>query len=242
MIEKNTGEFDYNMDDIRDTGEFDYNMDDIRDTGEFDYNMDGIRDTGEFDYNMDDIRNTGELGYDMQGARTMRSSYNTGSLHTGPKRPGYAGILKYVVSAVIIAYIVVLMIFTSGSTKSFTQVEKAVEASLDTSNLKQVDVQGLKRYYGLNSADYEGVMLYSSQVSMSTEEVLLIKVKNEKQVQQVKDAVQKRLDNRKKDFDGYAPEQVKLIEQAQLSVRGKFIFLAVAPKAEAYKDAFANSL
>lgn len=162
--------------------------------------------------------------------------------NTQRRGPGKNMILKYFVLVMIIAYIVFLMIYTSGSTKSFDKIEKAVESSLDTENLTKVDVQGLKRYYGLNSADYDGVMLYSSQKSMSTEEVLLIKVKNDGQMQHVRDAVQKRIENRKNDFEGYAPEQVKLLEQAQLSVRGKYLFLAIAPKAEAYKDAFAKSL
>ena len=232
MIERNT------------TGNLGHDMEENPGTGDLGYDMEGIPGTGDLGYDMERLSNTGNPGYDMDSLRSTGSigrSTDRG-YKEGKRRLGRAGILKYVVSAVIIAYIVVLMIFTSGSTKSFAQVEKAVEASLDTSNLKPVGGMGLKRYYGLNSADYEGVMLYSSEVSMSTEEVLLIKVKNEDQVRQVKDAVQKRLENRKKDFDGYAPQQVKLIEQAQLSVRGKFVFLAVAPKAEAYKDAFAKSL
>lgn len=157
-------------------------------------------------------------------------------------RPGYAEILKYCVLILIVAYIVVLMVFTSGSTKPFEKIEKAVENVLNTENIEKADVQGLKRYYGLNSADYDGVMLYTSIASMSAEEVLLIKVKDSAQVQSVKEAVQKRLENRKNDFEGYAPKEAKLIEQAQLSVRGNYIFLAVAPKAETYKDAFAKSL
>lgn len=160
----------------------------------------------------------------------------------GKNFPGVAELLKYVVLGLIIAYIVVLMVYTSGSTKPYGEIEKAVESVLDTENLKKADVQGLKRYYGLNGADYDGVMLYTSIASMSTEEVLLIKTKDEAQVQHVKEAVERRLENRKNDFEGYAPEQVKLIDEAQLSVRGRYVFLAVAPKAESYKEAFANSL
>lgn len=217
------------------------------------------RSTGRFHFEYDDDLNENNLGLDdldpdiseydgidRNGSGSPdRDEFGRGSVRRNkPQRrgPGKNMILKYVVSAMIIAYITVLMIFTSGSTKPFDKIEKAVESSLDTENLKKADVQGLKRYYGLNGADYDGVMLYSSEKSMSTEEVLLIKVKNEGQMQRVKDAVQKRIENRKNDFEGYAPEQVKLLEQAQLSVRGKYLFLAIAPKAEAYKDAFANSL
>ncbi|MGC4019048.1 MAG: DUF4358 domain-containing protein [Muricomes sp.] len=174
------------------------------------------------------------------------NSYSKGGYYRRPvkrtKGPGFAEILKYFILAGIVGYIVFLMIFTSGSTKPFEQIEKAVEDSLDMENLKKADVQGLKRYYGLNSADYDGVMLYTSKSSISTEEVLLIKVKHDGQMQQVEDAVQERIESRKNAFQGYAPKQVKLLEQAQISVRGKYLFLAVSSKAESYKEAFMKSL
>lgn len=173
---------------------------------------------------------TGRVGFDSTGSKRKR------------KMPRYAEILKYVVLGVMIAYIAMLMIYTSGSTKPFTKIEKALEAVLDTENLVKADSQGLKRYYGLNSADYEGVMLYTSKASLSAEEVLLVKVENDGQMQAVKDAVQRRLESRKNDFEGYAPKESQMIGEAQLSVRGEYLFLAVAPKAESYKEVFAKSL
>ena len=135
-----------------------------------------------------------------------------------------------------------LLIFTSGSTKSFAAVEKKVEASLDTKAMKKAGVQGLKRYYGLNSADYEGVMLYTAESSMSAQEILLVKTKTTEQAEEVKAAVEQRRANRRNDFDGYAPKQVQLLDSAQLKVRGDYIFLAVAPKADEYRAAFSKSL
>ena len=41
-------------------------------------------------------------------------------------------VIKYALVAVIVVYVALLLIFTSGSTKSFAAVEKKVEASLDT--------------------------------------------------------------------------------------------------------------
>ena len=80
-------------------------------------------------------------------------------------------VIKYALVAVIVVYVALLLIFTSGSTKSFAAVEKKVEASLDTKAMKKAGVQGLKRYYGLNSADYEGVMLYTAESSISAQEI-----------------------------------------------------------------------
>lgn len=151
-------------------------------------------------------------------------------------------IYKYLTVVVILVYVVLLMAYTSGSTKPFGQVAEKVEASLDKENLAEQDSQALKRYYGLNSADYKGVMFYSSEFSVSAEEVLMIETKNEKQVQEVRDAVDERIESRKRNFDGYAPEEVQLLDNAQIKVRGNYIFLAVAPKAEEYSAVFAESL
>ena len=132
-------------------------------------------------------------------------------------------IMKYVVFAAVLVYIAVLMAYASGSSRPFEEVEAAVSSALKDSGLKEMDSQMLKRNFGLNSADYAGVMYYASESSMSAEEVLLIRVSSDKQVQEVTDAVNERIDSRINAFEGYAPEQVKLLEDAQQSVRGIYL-------------------
>lgn len=151
-------------------------------------------------------------------------------------------IMKYVVFAAVLVYIAVLMAYASGSSRPFEEVEVAVSSALKDSGLKEMDSQMLKRNFGLNSADYAGVMYYASESSMSAEEVLLIRVSSDKQVQEVTDAVNERIDSRINAFEGYAPEQVKLLEDAQQSVRGRYIFFAVASDAEEYRAVFDSSL
>lgn len=156
--------------------------------------------------------------------------------------PGFARIMRYVVLALIIIYVALMLIYTSGSNKPFDKVEKAVEKSLDLSNLTKQDSSKFKRNFGLNAADYEGVMYYSSEFSISAEEVLLVKVHSQEQVQEVTDAIDKRIESRKNDFQGYAPEQEKLLDDSVQSVRGTYIFFASAPKANKYLNAFSKSL
>lgn len=158
------------------------------------------------------------------------------------KRLSMPEIMKYVTLGLIVAFVVLLMINMSGSNAPFADVAKAVEQSLDQSNLTKQGDQMLKRSFGLNSADYEGVMYYSSEFNMSAEEVLLIKVKDEGQVRAAADAIESRIAARKEAFDGYVPEEVKLLDDAKLSIRGKYIFFAVAPKADTYLSVFSQSL
>ena len=159
-------------------------------------------------------------------------------------KPRITGIIigKYVSLLVLIAFIVWLALFQSGSTKSFEEVSQALQESIDDAELVMKGSQEFKKYYGLNSADYEGVLFYTSEFSMSAKEVLLVKMKNEHQIEQVKNAIEARLEDRKNSFEGYEPEQVQLLNEAAYVVRGNYIFLAVSPDAEIYRQAFEKSL
>lgn len=158
------------------------------------------------------------------------------------KRPDVSGIMKYVVFLFIIVFVVVLMMYTSGSSKSFDDVRQSVEAALDTESLTEQEASVFKRNFGLNAADYTGVMYYSTGANISAEEILLIKVRSEDQIQEVTNAIDERVESRINDFEGYAPDEVKLLEDARQSVRGTYIFFAASEKADDYLSAFANSL
>lgn len=158
------------------------------------------------------------------------------------KGQGAAHIMKFVVFALIIGFVVLLMLFASGSNKPFEEVSKSVEDSLDTEALTAQDAAMFKRNFGLNAADYAGVLYYSSGASMSAEEVLLVKVNRDSQVQEVVDAINERIDSRISDFEGYAPDEVKLLEDARQSVRGTYIFYVCSPDADKYLSVFSGSL
>ena len=144
-------------------------------------------------------------------------------------------VMRYVTFLLIVGFVALLLIYTSGSNRPFEEVEQLVEASLKKDNLALQDGSALKRNFGLNAA-------YSSEFSISSEEVLLIKVKNESQTAEVSEAIEERIKMRTNDFEGYAPESVQLLESAKQSVRGKYVFFAAAPEAEKYLEVFNNSL
>ena len=157
------------------------------------------------------------------------------------KRQRMISAMKYIVLAIIVGYLVILMLYASGSKRAFSEVSKAVSSVLDSKELVQMDDQMLKRNYGLNSADYKGVLYYSSPSSISAAEVLVIQV-NDAQIENVTNAIAQRKAQRMEDFDSYLPEQVKLLEDAQESIRGRYIFFAVSSKASEYRSAFDKSL
>lgn len=154
----------------------------------------------------------------------------------------FAGIMKYVSFVLIIAFVVLLMMYVSGSSKPYEKVRESVESVLDKGSLTEQSMTALKRNFNLNAADYAGVMYYSTGANISAEEILLVKVKNDGQIQKVTEAVEQRIESRINDFEGYAPDEVRLLEDARQSVRGNYIFYACSPEADTYMSAFNSSL
>ena len=96
------------------------------------------------------------------------------------RRAGVAEVMKYVIFAVIIGLCRTAADVTSGSSRSFDEVADSVRVSAGHRDAySEMNDQALKRNFGLNSADYDGVLYYAAESSMSAEEVLLIKVKSD---------------------------------------------------------------
>ena len=100
----------------------------------------------------------------------------------------------------------------------------------------------IKRLYGLNPADYDGVMLKYPSTNMDVNEVLLVKLKNLDQQKPVTEAVEARLATQKKNFDGYGTDQYSILEKSEVDVRGNYILFVVAKKPGPIVKAFESSL
>lgn len=153
-----------------------------------------------------------------------------------------ADIYKYITFFAFLFYIGVLLIYSSGSTKSFEEVAENIEAGLETDSLTKQNVQALKRYYGLNGADYEGAALYMAEDSISVEEILVVKAKSDRQVHMIRDAARERVNSRKNSLENVSPEQVKVLDEAQVLVRGRFVFFVISENAQEYAGLFTESL
>ena len=151
------------------------------------------------------------------------------------------GLCKYVLLFCIIAYIYCVYSYSSTKDVPFEKTKEALLNSMNDEsiqNLMDVSSRGLKRYYGFNAAEYDGVMMYIGNNGLSAEEILLIKVNDEKQMNELEAAIKQRMKTRIKDFENYAPDQAQLLREAELIIKGKYIFLAVSENADKYKRVF----
>lgn len=151
-------------------------------------------------------------------------------------------ILKYGMVVILVIYVAVLLSMEGGGKTPVKTVHKAIMARTDTKGMTRGTTQDLKKYYGLNAKDYEGVILYIPDDVMSVNELLVVKVKDENQAQIVEKAAQKRLDTQLKSFEGYGAKQTKLIKSAVLEERGVYVLFVISKDADAMYGAFKKSL
>ena len=142
-------------------------------------------------------------------------------------------------SAAVAAVISLIWMF-GGNTVSNADpldVAEAVIETIDMENMLEADNQLIKRFYGLDPASFEGCILYYPTTNMMAEEVLIVKLKDMGQQEQVRAAIEKRLQTQKTTFEGYGVEQFEMLESnAVIEVRGNFILFVVnANSAEAQK-------
>ena len=144
---------------------------------------------------------------------------------------------RWVVLAVAV---ISLMIMFGGDTVSNADpadVEAAVLAEIDMTNMLQGDNKMIKRFYGLDPAAFDACILYYPTTNMMAEELLIVKLSDVSQQETVRKAVEARIATQKNTFEGYGVEQFEMLSNnAVVEVRGNYVLFVVnAASAEAQK-------
>lgn len=152
------------------------------------------------------------------------------------------GFVKYILLILLAVFIVGLMRGDKISNAKIEDVAEKVTKAVDMTDLSAADNRTVRRLYGINVNDYEGVSLYVSDSNMKVEEVLIVKLRDVSQADGVETAVRERVDTQLQSFEGYGPEQCKLLNDHVLDTEGNYILFIVNQKAQAADQAFQKSL
>ncbi len=144
------------------------------------------------------------------------------------------------------ALLVSLLLMFGGnrvSTADPLEVAAAVTGTIDMTNMLEGDNKMVKRFYGLDPAAFESCILYYPTTNMMAEELLIVKLKDLSQQEQVRSAVEKRIATQKTTFEGYGVEQFELLStKAVVEVRGNYILFVVNAASAAALDAFLGAI
>lgn len=157
-------------------------------------------------------------------------------------KENWLSFIRYGMLMLLVVFIVALLGADKTSETKIETVEKAVEKEVPLTGMHSVQSQMVKRLYGLNVNDYEGVVLYISDSNMGAEELLIVKLADTSQAEAVESAIQTRIENQENSFEGYGVEQYQLLQEHVLDVEGNYVFFMVHKEAQKAQKAFLNNL
>jgi hypothetical protein len=147
---------------------------------------------------------------------------------------------------VVLVAVVSLIIMFGGNTVSSADpadVEAAVTAQIDMTNMLPGDNQMIKRFYGLDPSQFEACILYYPTTNMMAEELLIVKLSDLSQQEAVRSAVEARIATQKNTFEGYGVEQFDMLtNHCVVEVRGNYILFVVNPSVDAARKAFLKAI
>ena len=120
---------------------------------------------------------------------------------------------------------------------SLTAVDDMFIRSFSTEGMEPARDMRFKRSYGLNAADYEEVLYYVPDNTMSVNEFLIVKCFDSADTADVVSACEERIAAQKRSFDGYGTNQTALLNQAELYVSGRYVCLFVSEHAAEWLSA-----
>ena len=147
--------------------------------------------------------------------------------------------------ALLLALVIAVIVFVSGkgdSKAEFEDVAQAVSRYLTSDQMEKGSDRYLKKIYGLNASDYEDVLIYVPTTNMSAQEMLLIKLASRDQSEAVEAAIQERIDSQYNIYEGYAPEQVDMLDRAIVDPQGNYILYISCDDPIKIDEVFRNSL
>lgn len=151
-------------------------------------------------------------------------------------------VIRYGLILFLIVMAIILLTGNRESSASFESVSSKVQASITSDLMQESPVRYLKKNFGLDPADYDGVLIYTPSTNMHANEVLLVKLKSTAQADMVEQAIRERIDSQIHIFEGYAPEETALLQNAVVDVRGNYILYVTDSQADSIDEVFRNSL
>lgn len=104
---------------------------------------------------------------------------------------------------------------------------KIAEASAFEDKLEKVDSEMIMENYNFSSDEIEKLVSYQGS-GASSEEIVILQVKDKSKLDSVKENINTRLQERKEAFESYLPKEVGKIENNILIVKGNYVILCIS--------------
>lgn len=140
-------------------------------------------------------------------------------------------ILIFIIVVVIVAVVLAVMFIPRNSKNIQINIQdlasKIAESGSFEDQLMQVDSEMVIEDYNFSSDEINELVSYQGSGATS-EEIVILQVKDKSQINDVKSKIDTRLAERKEAFESYLPEEVGKIDNNILKVEGNYVILCIA--------------
>ena len=184
------------------------------------------------------------------GAASHKKAGNTGARKDG--KPGSASvsgrsgrpsrttdrthIFLILAEAAAAVFILAAVILTSGrrirNDVTLSELETAVFSEIGEGNaFSPRDAMALRKYYGLAADELTDFSLCLPSSNMDAAELLIVVMKDESQAENIRKAMETRLENQIGVFESYGVDQMRLLNQAEIITEGRYAVFICAENA-----------
>lgn len=142
----------------------------------------------------------------------------------------------YIIIAVILIIAIAIFILKNMNKEITIDIDKLSENIIKNVDFEDemniTDAETVKRLYNIDNAISEKVYLSSGATA---EEVAIFEFENKENAKEAVAKVNERIENQKSSYSGYAPKEVKRLEDAILIQKDKYIVFCVTEDKNAQK-------
>lgn len=139
---------------------------------------------------------------------------------------------------VLLLLLIMLLLLHKKEPKNvpLSSVDTAFTSAFQVEGMEKAKAMRLKRAFSLNADDYEEVLYYTPDNTMSVNELLVLKLRDESQLEAVKAGIDARIETQKKSFDGYGTDQTELLNHAVFCTEGRYVCFMVGRDADRWLE------
>ncbi|AXK16678.1 MULTISPECIES: DUF4358 domain-containing protein [Bacillus] len=121
---------------------------------------------------------------------------------------------------------------------SATEIGEKIKQVANLEEMKEGDSKKLQKLYNINTDEIESFVLYTAPTNIKADEIAAIKVKDMKNVKNIKEKILSRIEKKSKSFKDYLPDEYFLIEKHVLKTKDNYILLAISKDADKIEKTF----
>lgn len=137
-------------------------------------------------------------------------------------------IVLFVIILIVIIFAVRMIPKEQNINMNIQELAKELSsAPIYEDNLSEIDKDSIIKKYNFNEQKIKNIVSYVG-TGATAEEILIIELLDKKDIEETKQIIETKIDERKLDFQNYLPKEVSKLENYYLISKGNYIILCIS--------------